>query len=113
MRRAPLTDRFGALLTFVKAAFLFLSPEDALNSYQTAMKPPRSNQNFIFARSLRISLPAYVCKFFLWPFFSALPSKDGPVVVGQRKSRITPEPEQFESLPVPIHDGPDEIKNLI
>jgi hypothetical protein len=32
MRQPPLTDRFGALLTLVKAAFLFLSPEDALNS---------------------------------------------------------------------------------
>jgi hypothetical protein len=32
MRQLPLTDRFAALLTFIKAAFLFLSPEDALNS---------------------------------------------------------------------------------
>jgi hypothetical protein len=40
MRQPPLNDRFGALLTFVKPAFLFLSPEDALNSRQTAMKPP-------------------------------------------------------------------------
>jgi hypothetical protein len=35
------------------------------------------------------------------------------VDIGTGKSRITPEPEQFEFLPVPIHYGLDEIKNPI
>ena len=35
------------------------------------------------------------------------------VDLGTGKSRIIPEPEQFESLPVPIHDGLDEIKNPV
>jgi hypothetical protein len=32
---------------------------------------------------------------------------------GTGKSCITPEPEQFEFLSVPIHDRLDEIKNAI
>jgi hypothetical protein len=46
--RSP-TDRFGTILTLVKAAFLFLYPEDALDSGWTPIRPPRNKQIFILS----------------------------------------------------------------
>jgi hypothetical protein len=46
MQQPQVTDRFGTLLTLVRASFLFLGPEDALDSGRAFMKPPKKKTNF-------------------------------------------------------------------
>jgi hypothetical protein len=87
MRQLPLIDLFGALLTLVKAAFLFLSARKCVQFTANSYEAPKKHAQFHFCPKFENTSPILGLQDFSLAFFLSVAIQGKPCS-GRTKEKL-------------------------